>query len=276
MVSVHVPNFQSMNANYHPVSDDQCAFESRCGTNTIGSILVYSIQIKRDTRFDFSYVFVYAPDVPKVRAATMSTDRLRQQHELHWLLTFFYRGHPVGSAWKPSADHHQHHYPPPSLATSYSNQQQQQFHQHHPLVRWHFNAKPPRLKYHQRQPLEWTKPNGHPNCLVRHIDGCGGNVTQQLTCEWLWHRRRRPNEGWHRRQLTLTCFVVGRSLFVVRMDLKWFRLSVEFRRMATAVNGQRTVDVFVFRVDTLTERRLEWSDEDNSGDDSLLEMNGGI
>lgn len=191
----------------------------------------------------------------------MTADRRRQQHELNWLLTYFYRGHNR-STWTPADVHH------PQLTTT--SQSNQPLHQHL-LVRWHFIAKPPRLKDHQRQPLEWTPLNGRRRinsqqgrCVLD--DGCGGSVLQQLTCEWRPKEKPRfggsstPaadnearlhfDEGWHgghQTAMTLTCFVVGRSLFFVRLDLKWFRLSVEFRRMAAAANGQQTeVDMFAF------------------------------
>lgn len=183
-----------------------------------------------------------------------TTDHLQHQ----WLLTYFYRGHNTAT-WS-NAVHH------PLL--------------HHPLVRWHFAAKPPRLKNHQRQPVEWTDRRtldgrrvllrtsvlSFRRCILvvdADDEDSSGSVSQPVTAD---ERLRTDDRGTHQqtplpdcsdggdwqsaRSMTLTCFVVGRSVFVVRMDLKWFRLSVRFQRMAE--NGHRRrrrrtmVDVFVF------------------------------
>lgn len=236
----------------------------------------------------------------------MTADRLHQQNELHSLLTYFYRGHHNRSTWTPEVHN-------PQIYTNHSNQRQ--LHHHLLHIRWHFIAKPPRLKDHQRQPLEW-KPslNGRHNrlvvshrfnnglnqlerCMFVNNDGCGRSVSQQLTCEWSlmrlqrqWRPKEKPRFGgrlsanerlcfdaWQTAQttrtiLTLTCFVVGQSLFFVRMDLKWLTLNVEFRRIS--VNGQRTevMDMFAFfRVAKRQERhQLVWINKDCCPTDDSL------
>lgn len=226
----------------------------------------------------------------------MTTDRLRHQHELHLLFTYFYRGHNR-SVWTSNVH--------PQPATSHSNQQLHQY----LLARWHFIGKPPRLKDRQRQPLEWwTSLNGRRSgrrqinngiqrrCIMLLVDcdGCGGSVSQQLTCEWLrlqWRPKEEPLFGgdfsvngrrlrfdwWHGGQtaMTLTCFVVGRSLFFVQLDLKWFSLSVVFHRMAAS--GQRTVDMFAFRVAKWQKHQLQWRcDEHNPDDISVGRFKGKV
>lgn len=238
----------------------------------------------------------------------MTAERLRQQNELNSLLTYFYRGHHHRLTWTPAeADIH------PQLITIHLNQQQHGGHHHHTLVQWHFIAKPPRLKNHQRQPLQWSTPpallKGNRRRQINNgfrcrsvvfvgksededvVDCCGGNVPQKLTCEWLSRWRLRPKEElplliggggsslvrghqlhfvgewWTMaRTMTLTCFVVGRSLFFVRLDLKWFSLSVEFRQ--TNENGQRTVVVDRFKFDVVRWeelRQLVWRWRSSSG-----------